>query len=77
MSQNLILGLPMPVALALLALALILLALANVVRALRKLAPVRIASHYDEAPYKLETPRSLPSGRLDVVPHAGRAPANG
>ncbi|WP_036165949.1 hypothetical protein [Massilia sp. 9096] len=75
MSQDLILGMPMPVALALLGMMLILLALASLV-ALRKLAPARIASHYNEAPYKIETPHALPPGRLDVVPHAGRDPAN-
>jgi hypothetical protein len=77
MSQNLILGLPTPVALALLALALILLAVASVLVTLRKPAPVRMPGQYGEAPYKIETPeRSLHVGRIDVVPQAGRAPAN-
>jgi hypothetical protein len=76
MSQNLILGLPMPVALALFGLMLILLALASLAVALRKLAPIRMTGHYDEAPYKVEAPRALPDGRLEVVPHAGRDPAN-
>jgi hypothetical protein len=76
MNQNLILGLPTPVALALLALALILLAVARVLAALRRPAPVRISSQYGEAPYKVEAPHPLRTGRLDVVPHAGRDPAN-
>ena len=76
MSQNLILDLPTPVALALLALTLILFAVARVVFVLRRPATVRIAGHYDEAPYKIETPRFLSTGRVDVVAQAGRDPAN-
>jgi len=76
MSENLILGLPMPVTLALFGMTLILLALASLAVALRKMAPVRIPSYYDEAPYKVEAPDSLPAGRLDVVAHAGRDCAN-
>lgn len=62
MSQYLIFGLPASLALALLA--------------LRRPAPVRVASHPFEAPYKIETPTPH-GGRLDVVAHAGRDPANG
>jgi hypothetical protein len=76
MSQNLILGLSTPVALALLALILILLALTRVVVALRRPAPVRLAHYYREAPYKIEAPGALRSGELEVVTHAGSEPAN-
>lgn len=61
MSQHLIFGLPAPFALVLLA--------------LRRPAAVRIAGRRFEAPYKIETPPPH-GGRLDVVPQAGRDPAN-
>jgi hypothetical protein len=76
MSQNLILGLPTPVALALLALILISLALTRVVLALRRPARLRLAHYYVEAPYKLEAPDALRRGELEVVSHAGSEPAN-
>jgi hypothetical protein len=76
MSQNLILGLPTPVALALLALILISAALTRVVFTLRRPAPVRLAHYYVEAPYKLEAPGALHAGKLEVVSHAGSEPAN-
>lgn len=80
MSHDLLFGLPIPVGLALLALVLILLALARALLALRKPALVHVPTpapvRCDEAPYKIEAQALLLAGRLDVVPHAGREPAN-
>lgn len=88
MSQNLFLRFPIEVTLAFLALVLILLAVARVLLALRRPVPVRMPGRYGnlpykgdalyrgEAPYKLEAPSLLHAGRLDVVPQAGREPAN-
>ena len=67
---------PIEVTLALLALVTILLAVGRVLIALRKPAPVRMPGPHGETPYKLETPDPLHPGRLDVVPQAGREPAN-
>ena len=76
MSENLFLRFPIEVTLALLALVLILLAVGRVLMALRKPVPVRMPGAYAEAPYKLEAPGLLLPGHLDVVPQAGREPAN-
>jgi hypothetical protein len=75
MSENLFLRFPIEVTLALLALVPILLAVARVLIALRRPVPVRMPGAFAEAPYKLEAPGSL-AGQLDVVPQAGREPAN-
>jgi hypothetical protein len=83
MHPTLILGLSTPAVLALLALVLILLVAAHAVHTmlrLRKLipapAPARKRGRHGEAPYKIETPIHPHGGRLDVVRHAGRDPAN-
>lgn len=76
MGEHVFLRFPIEVTLALLALVLVLLAVARVLMALRKPAPVRMPGAYGEAPYKLEAPAMLLPGQLDVVPHAGREPAN-
>ena len=68
---------PIEVTLALLALVAILLAVGRVLIALRKPVPVRMPGQHAEAPYKLEAPGLLHPGQLDVVPQAGREPANG
>jgi hypothetical protein len=76
MSQDLFLRFPIEVTLALAALVLILLGVARMLMALRKPAPVRMPGSHGEAPYKLEAPLLLHPGQLDVVPQAGREPAN-
>jgi hypothetical protein len=76
MSDDLFLRFPIEVTLALLTLLLILLAVACVLMALRKPAPVRMPDASCEAPYKLEAQSLLLPGQVDVVPQAGREPAN-
>jgi hypothetical protein len=77
MSQDLFLQFPVEVILALLAMSLILLAVARVLIALRTPVPVRMPGRYGaEAPYKIEAQALLMPGQVDVVPQAGREPAN-
>jgi hypothetical protein len=50
---------------------------ARVLIALRTPVPVRMPGRYGaEAPYKIEAQALLMPGQVDVVPQAGREPAN-
>lgn len=76
MGQNLFLRFPIEVTVALLTMIPMLVAVTRALIALRKVAPVRMPGHPDEAPCPRQARDALLPGQLDVVPQAGREPAN-
>lgn len=76
MGQDLFFRFPIEVMVAFVVLLSILFSVARVLITLSRPAPGRVPAPYGDAPYKLEAPGLLRPGRLDVVPQAGREPAN-